>query len=264
MGRIHDALERAEQERAARDGEPRPFATPLDGELRANRPSAPSSDGLLMADLVSGVTDEYRSLRARIQSLRRARPLRSLVVTSASPGEGKTTTAVNLAMSYGYERELDTCLVEADLRTPHVHALLSDRPPVGLTEVLEGDARLEDALVRVPGTRLTVLSVRSVPTQPAELLASSRMYKLIEDLQERFALLILDAPPVLGLPDATQLVDLCDAALFVVASGSTRRADLEAALEQIDRRKLIGAVLNRADRLPPRYGYGEGYGARSS
>ena len=97
MGRIHDALERAEHERAARDGEPRPFATPLDGELRANRPSGVPNEGLLMADLASGVTDEYRSLRARIQSLRRARPLRSLVVTSASSGEGKTRASARAA-----------------------------------------------------------------------------------------------------------------------------------------------------------------------
>jgi polysaccharide biosynthesis transport protein len=248
MGRIHDALERAERERVARDGELRPFAaTPADGELRANRP-AHGAESLLQAELACAVTDEHRSLRARIQSLRRERPVRSLVVTSAGPGEGKTTTAVNLAMSYGFERELDTCLVEADLRTPRVCALLSDRPPVGLTEVLEGDARLDDALVRIAGTRLTVLGVRSVPTQPTELLASSRMQKLVEDLQNRFALLIVDAPPVLGPPDALQLVDVCDAALFVVAAGSTRRAELGAALERIDRRKLIGAVLNRVDR----------------
>jgi len=274
MGRIHDALERAERERATRDGGLHPFATtPGNGELRASRPPEPIAADLLAANLASGVNDEYRSLRARIQSLRRSRPLRSLVVTSAGPGEGKTTTSVNLAMSYGYERELDTCLVEADLRTPSVHTLLSERPPVGVTEVLEGDARLEDALVHVPGTRLTVLSVRSVPTQPAELLASRRMYTLLEELQERFGLVILDAPPVLGLPDATALVDLADAALLVVAAASTRRADLAAALERIDRNKLIGAVLNRVDSPPlrggqaqGRYGYafGESAGARST
>jgi polysaccharide biosynthesis transport protein len=251
MGRIHDALERAERERAARDGDPYGFAQTLgDGGLRATRSAAtPAADeSLLVAELTSDVNDEYRSLRARIQSLRRARPLRSLVVTSACAGDGKTTTAVNLAMSCGLERELDTCLVEADLRTPRIHALLSERPPVGLTEVLEGDARLEHALVRVPSTRLAVLGVRSVPTQPAELLASSRMRTLLEELEKRFALVIVDAPPVLGLPDALQLVDLCDAVLLVVAAGATRRAELEAALQRIDPGKLIGAVLNRAAR----------------
>ena len=293
MGRIHDALERAEQERGLQsrdDGRPSggrqgggrggASLADLDGRavaaeelLREHEPRSRTRQGrqqhrerieasrrakVMLTKPSTAVSDEYRTLRARIQSMRRNRELRSLVVTSALPREGKTTTATNLAMSFGLEPDSRTCLIDVDMRTPALHRSFSELPPSGLAEVLETEAKLEDALVQVPDTKLWVLTVRGLPKRPSELLASARMAELIDELYTRFDTIILDAPPVLGLPDATQLVDLCDAALLVVDAGRTPRSQGEATLQRIDGRKVIGTVLNRASGVSKPYGYGGG------
>ncbi len=271
MGKIHDALQRAEQERTRAGGaasttaahlelEPRMLTGPRRrSSERAERLRDARRSRFMLADTDSSVTEEYRTLRARIQSIRRSQPLRSILVTSALPGEGKTTTAVNLALSFGLELEGATCLVDADLRTPGVHHVFFENPEAGLAELLELDVKLEDALVHVPDTRLSVLTVRALPTHPSELLASRRMTALMEELHSRFDTVLIDSPPILGLPDTTTLVDLCDAVLLVIGSGRASRADLEAALAQIDASKAIGCVFNRSQEAPKGYGL---YGRR--
>ncbi len=273
MGKIHDALQRAEQERARAGAHPGGAASaqllldphPLLAHLsrrsqRAERLRDARRSRIMLADAESRVTEEYRTLRARIQSIRRTRPVRSIVVTGALPGEGKTTTAVNLALSFGLEREGRTCLVDADLRTPAVHNAMFETPETGLAELLERDEKLERALIRVPDTRLSVLTVQALPQRPSELLASRRMGELIDELQSQFDTVIVDAPPILGLPDATTLVDLCESVLFVVGCGGASRHDIELALTQIDASKVLGCVFNRSTETPKTYG--TGYGGR--
>ena len=284
MGKIHDALQRAEAMRRGSEASSVAELTAADIAIpvpekparlgwRARRKAkataakaamaaragtvARSRDSVLVGAGDSPCSEEYRTLRARIQSLRRSREIRSIVVSSCRPGEGKTTTAVNLALSFGLEREQATCLVDADLRTPQVHRAF---PPslVGLAEVLEGDAKLEEALIAVPNTRLMVLPVKAMPTAPSELLSARAMTELVAELHTRFNTVIIDAPPVLGLPDTVTLVDHCDAALFVVGAGRSPREDVESALERLDANKVIGVVLNRCD--PAEIGYLGAYG----
>jgi capsular exopolysaccharide synthesis family protein len=294
LGRIHDALQRAERERErrardlaglldevpqaspaeatddalasdvvpraadrapAREPAPRPMPRPsLDAATRAS--------SLRSADLEGSISDQYKSLRARLQSLRRQREMRSIVVTSAKPGEGKTTTALNLARSFGLDAAFDTCLVDLDLRTASVRSYLASPPPSGVAEVLEDAARLDDALVQVPGTRLFVLPAGKPPANPAELLESARMRQLVDALHSRFGVVIIDSPPVLGLPDDTVIVDLFDAVLLVVGREATTPREISAVLERIDRGKLIGTVLNRSEPVADQYTYG--YYARSA
>ncbi len=280
MGKIHDALRKAEEMRRDAPGE-------LDSEIRMEvssaRPSAPAARetgsgrggwfarrkarrpaprprDTAISTGESTLSEEYRTLRARIQSLRRTRDLRSIVITSTRPGEGKTTTAANLALGFGLEREGLTCLVDADLRTPRVHQVFRGAGAFGLAEVLEGDAKLDEALVAVPDTRLMILPVRALPTAPSELLASRAMLELVAELHTRFQTVIFDAPPVLGLPDTVTLVDLCDAALFVVCAGLAPRDDVESALERLDASKVVGVVLNRCDSSEVPFAGAYGYG----
>jgi capsular exopolysaccharide synthesis family protein len=273
MGKI-DALQRAEQ--ARRGAEPAldvtipelpapvaplpaaPRTWSLRRKTKATRSAAPARHDahVLPSDGGSPFSEEYRTLRARIQSLRRTRDLRTIVVSSTRPGEGKTTTAVNLALSFGLERENPICLVDADLRTPNVQKAFP-AGPVGLAEVLEGDAKLEEALIAVPDTRLMVLPVKALPSAPSDARA---MVTCRPSWQPRFQTIIVDAPPVLGLPDSVTLVDLCDAALFVVGAGRSPRDEVEAALARLDANKLIGVVLNRCDRTEASYLGSYGYG----
>jgi len=282
MGKIHDALRKAEEMRrgapAATDtliethtdvSSAPPAASPARPpsakrrwfkRRKVARPEPKRREAVISTGEAT-LSEEYRTLRARIQSLRRTRELRSIVITSTRPGEGKTTTAANLALGFGLEREGGTCLVDADLRTPRVHQAFRAAGPYGLAEVLEGDAKLEEALVAVPDTRLMVLPVRALPTAPSELLASRAMRALVAELHTRFDTVIFDAPPVLGLPDTVTLVDLCDAALFVVGAGAVPREEIESALERLDASKVVGIVLNRCDssEVPDTgaYGYGK-------
>ncbi len=275
MGKIHDALQKAEQMRRGASAEaeapaasietaaPRPpEAKPgwLARRKKAARTKPAAKRNAAISAGEATLSEEYRTLRARIQSLRRTRELRSIVITSTRPSEGKTTTAANLALSFGLEREGATCLIDADLRTPRVHQAFPFAAKVGLAEVLEGDAKLDEALVAVPDTRLMVLSVRAMPTQPSELLASRAMADLIAELHTRFHTVIVDAPPVLGLPDTVILVDLCDAALFVVGAGHAPRDEVESALERLDASKVLGVVLNRCDSGEVPYAGAYGYG----
>ena len=273
MGKIHDALQKAEQMRrgvsAEPDAAPAPFETAAaraleskPGWLARRKSVGPKarSRGQAVSLGEATLSEEYRTLRARIQSLRRTRELRSIVITSTRPSEGKTTTAANLALSFGLEREGATCLIDADLRTPRVHQVFPGAGRFGLAEVLEGDVKLDEALIAVPDTRLMVLSVRAMPTQPSELLASRAMADLLAELHTRFHTVIVDAPPVLGLPDTVTLVDLCDSALFVVGAGHAPRDEVESALERLDASKVLGVVLNRCDDSEVPYAGTYGYG----
>ncbi len=277
MGKIHDALRKAEEMRhgapAADEVTTEIASNPLAPALpRAAKPSlgwlarrkakrpTPRAREAAITTGEATLSEEYRTLRARIQSLRRTRELRSIVITSTRPGEGKTTTAANLALGFGLEREGLTCLVDADLRTPRVHQVFRGAGQVGLAEVLEGDAKLDEALVAVPDTRLMVLPVRALPTAPSELLASRAMRELVAELHTRFHTVIFDTPPVLGLPDTVTLVDLCDATLFVVGAGIAPRDEVESALERLDAGKVVGVVLNRCANSEVPYAGSYGYG----
>lgn len=268
MGKIHEALQRAEQERAAISAPSEGLPGVRDLVNRAGQVSSTLSRAteiratrrarIVMNDPDCGVSEQYRSLRARIESIRRARPMRSIAITSALPREGKTTTAINLGLSFGLDLERETLLMDADMRTPGVHRVLPDPPLIGLAEVLEEDAKLEEALVRVPETRLSVLPVRGRPLHPSELLSSRRMTRLLEEVYGRFDTVLVDCPPVLGLPDATTLVDLCDATVFVVCRARAARSEIESALERVNAQKLLGTVFNRSPEEPTTYGYGGG------
>jgi len=138
-------------------------------------------------------------------------------------------------------------LVDCDLRLPTIHRSLGLRPDAGLAEVLNGQATADDAIQRVEGTELDVLPVRGVPTNPAELLASEKMSQLLEDLVGRYDRVILDLPCTLGLPDAKTVSELCDGLVFVVRADVTADEEVAAAIDVLDRRRIVGVVLNGAE-----------------
>jgi capsular exopolysaccharide synthesis family protein len=201
------------------------------------------------------VAEQFRTLRGRIDAIASERPVRTVAVTSALRGEGKTIAAVNLAVVTAMGVGRRVLLVDCDLREPQVHRTLGLRPETGLAEVLTDQASLEDAVIKVDGINLEVLPVRALPPNPAELLASTRMRQVLEELAGSYDTVVLDLPNALGIPDAKSVSDISDGLLLVVRADSTPEEEVEAALDVLDRRRVLGLVLNDAE-LPRTEGYG--------
>jgi capsular exopolysaccharide synthesis family protein len=285
MGKVYDALKRAEEQRGLRGhevaarpapaepqpaspssaGSPRPEPPRprtlafLAGLGRVQPPAARETAATLNKRRIvllqpdSFVAEQFRTLRARLDSLAANRPIRTLGVTSALPGDGKTLASIGLAVVNAMQPGRRVVLVDCDLRKPAVASSLGLRVDAGLAEVLTESASLEDALLRVEGHELEVLPVRAVPQNPSELLASEGMRKLLEALSSRYDRVILDLPPTLGLPDAKTVSDLCDGVIFVVRADVTPEPEIASALEVLDRRRVLGLVMNGSEPLASRY-----------
>lgn len=278
MPKHYEALQRAEQERRRKiSGVETPVPTNLSFESSA--PSRTRAGGYLarlfgdrkhsgveesneankrriaLLQPESYVAEQYRSLRGRIDSLASQRPLRTLAVTSANSGEGKSTCSVNLAAVNAMSVGRSVLLVDCDLRRPKVHWTLGLQPRVGLAEILLNQATVDEAILKLDGVNLDVLPVRSVPSNPSELLASPEMRKLIEEVAGKYDRVILDTPACLGLPDAKSVSELCDGLVMVVRAGVTPREEVQAALDILDRRRVVGLVLNGSEASREQYGY---------
>ncbi|WP_223992469.1 polysaccharide biosynthesis tyrosine autokinase [Arthrobacter sp. NicSoilB11] len=190
--------------------------------------------------------ESFRQLRTNLQFANVANRARSILVTSSLPGEGKSTTATNLAISLA-QSGLNVCLVDADLRRPMVHDYLGLDRNVGLTTALVGDVELEDVLQPWGEDNLFTLTSGQIPPNPSELLGSGQMQMLLGQLKDSFDMVIVDAPPLLPVTDATVLSQHVDGIVLVVGVHTLRRPELTrslSALEMVDA-KLLGVVLNR-------------------
>ena len=156
-----------------------------------------------------------------------------------------------MAMSVGR----NVLLIDCDLRRPKVHWTLGLQPHLGLAEVLLNQATVEDAIQKLDGVNLDVLPVRKIPENPSELLASEDMRKLVEGIADRYDRIILDTPACLGLPDAKTVSEICDGLVMVVRAGVTPQEDIQAALDILDRRRIVGMVLNGSESTREQYGY---------
>ena len=203
----------------------------------------------------SFVTEQYRMLRGRIDSLAAQRPLKIVVVASANAGEGKSTAAINLAAVSAMGVGRKVLLIDCDLRRPKIHQSLGLEPQAGLAEVLMGEATFDEAVMKVDNLDLDALGVRSLPPNPSELLASDRMRELLEEVAGRYDRVILDSPAALGLPDAKIVCELADGFVMVLRADKTPREDTEVALDVLGRRRALGMVLNGVDPSRERYSY---------
>lgn len=293
MAKVYDALRRAEEERKRRAsaGEapltslPSPAAevapaprlpvfvsgpapeprghTPFWRRLWARRSRGETADAALdgnkrritLLQPESFVAEQFRTLRGRIDAMSAKQPIRTIVVTSPNPGDGKTTAAINLAAVTALSLGRRVLLVDCDLRKPKVHLALGLRPEAGLAEVLTGSKSLDEAILKVENMTLDVLAVRGRPPNPSELLSSANMVELVEELAKRYDRVILDTPAALGMPDAKAVAELADGIVLVVRADVTSRRDVETSIDLMDRRRLLGLLLNGAEMAQGRYGY---------
>jgi capsular exopolysaccharide synthesis family protein len=192
-------------------------------------------------------TEQYRLMRTRIVHADNGAPVNLLLVTSPGRGEGKTLTAANLGLTMAQEFQQRICLVDADLRNPELHRLfgLSDDAP-GLADVLMGRITLEDALVTIEESHITLLPAGRAGAHPAELLGTTVMRRTLETLRSQFDRVVIDAPAAAPLADVGILAPIVDSVLMVVRAGVTSKPAIQTAVGTIDQGKLLGIVLNEA------------------
>jgi receptor protein-tyrosine kinase len=268
MSRVHDALRRSDRggytAGAAAPGTAEP-AHSLQGLLEQIQevPWDPAAEAhLIDAQRPSEFpAEEFRSLRTRLNHLQGLHPLHAVVVTSASPAEGKSFTAANLALAESHLQGNLTLLADFDFRRPVVHNLFKiDRSP-GITEYLEGKASLGEIIKRVAGTNLFLCPAGSAVINPLELLNLKEVKILIERLPSLFNWVIIDTPPLLFAADANLLSTYCDGTLMVVRLGQTTIDSVTRAIQGLSHNNVIGVVANAARRgeLYSKYTYYHSY-----
>lgn len=219
---------------------------------------APHRPLIVQAGSMSTRAEAFRQLRTNLQFVDLAKRPRSMVITSSIPGEGKSTTSTNLALTMAADGKR-ICLIEGDLRRPRAASYLGLEGAVGLTDVLIGRATLADALQPWgEDEQLFVLPAGPTPPNPSELLGSNAMKSLLAELALHFDLVLIDAPPLLPVTDAAVLGAITDGTVLIVGSGKVKRDQVAKALSNLEavESRLFGVVLNL---LPPKgpgsYGY---------
>jgi protein-tyrosine kinase len=286
MSRIHEALKKAQEERAAQQMN-RGTAAPDFSESAAPLPTTPTAvmdvpafapslptdhlTGPLTYDmllarcpqvrwnpdpsvLLFANNDEnvagkevFRTLRTRLYQVRAVQPLKTVIITSALPGEGKTFVTSNLAHSLIRQRERRVLLIDADLRIPNLHTPLGALQTPGLSDYLLGEVDEFSILQRGREENLFLIPGGKSVQNPNELLAGGKLERLLERLAPVFDWILLDSPPTIPVSDTAILAKMCDGMLMVVRAGSTPFDLAQKACQEFNDRPFLGAVLNRAD-----------------
>lgn len=204
-----------------------------------------NSQGLVLDNPRSITAESYRTLRTNIQFYNVGESMQRLLVTSAGPSEGKSTTAANLAITFAQTGQR-VVIVDADLRRPFLHRLFQVSNLVGLTNVMLGSASLEEALLPTTMPSLSILPTGPIPPNPAEMLGAPRMGEILDQLHEHADVVIIDTPPVLAVTDASVLASVVDGVILVTAAGMVSRELAQRAKTQLEavKARVLGVVLN--------------------
>lgn len=203
------------------------------------------SELITVSEPRSPISEAYRTLRTNLDFASLDQALKSLVVTSAGVGEGKSTTLANLAVVSAQARR-KVILVDADLRRPRLHDLFGLSNQTGLTTVMMDESALAAPPLQETGIEgLLVLTSGQLPPNPAELMGSRRMAEVIDTLAEQADQVFFDTPPVVAVTDAAVLATKVDGVLLVIGAGKTRREHARAAVERLQQinARLLGTVL---------------------
>ncbi len=271
MDRIRKARDLARQERdrsAERREEPRLFEpkpgalVPTTIQYTKTRSFSPSPELLESHRIVNASNSTlaaaaFRMLRTQVLQRMNDNHWRSLAIFSPNGDDGKTTTAINLAVSLAHDHRHTVLLVDFDLKKPALGVKLGLNPEKGTDDLLRGEARIEDCLYHPEGfERLVLLPARAPMEHSSEALAGPRGRELVAELRNRYPdrILLFDLPPVLGADDALAFAPLAECGLVVVAEGSTRRDDLLRCMELLRKTPIVGTVLNRSTDSKSPYG----------
>lgn len=263
-GEIRDEAPRPAGPRSAAPGPRELAASPGARKETPIQPVAREA-GTARAERISildGSTPGAAAARRIAQKVKRraaSRDIRSIAITSSLRGEGKTTTACNLAIALTQlDRSESVVLVDLDLRRPSVARSLGLTPVRTIRDVLERRVSLDEALLVTDIPGLTVLATDRGTSSPEALLASQNLRSLIDQLERRFSRVVIDTPPALVVSDAASVIDATDAYVFVAKAGSTPTKSIRGALDHLPREKVLGCVLNHArdaGSIPTEYYY---------
>jgi exopolysaccharide/PEP-CTERM locus tyrosine autokinase len=264
MERIKQALDLARKEREKQGGSPQVLnaEAPIPRETRAAGESIEYTETRtvdvnvsdlrkrrILVDQQNAVADAYRILRTQILQRMRDNAWNTLAITSPKNGEGKSLSAINLAISLAREVDYTVLLVDANLRTPDIHNQLGIYPKLGLSDYLVNDVPLNELLVHPKGiAKFVVLPAGKPIANSSEMLSSPKMAQLVDELKSRYPsrIVLFDLPPVLTSSDAIAFLPKVDAALVVIEEGSTQKQDLRQAFEMLQGVEIIGTVLNKS------------------
>ena len=233
------------------------------GRLKGMAAAGAPSDSTALAmvnDVRSPIAESYRHLRTSLLLSSAGQPPKTILVTSSQPSEGKTTTAINTAFMLA-QTGAEVLIIDCDLRRPRLHAQFEMSNAKGLTTLLSGERDIESSLQPYQkGANLKVLTSGPVPPNPAELLGSEEMRKLLAKLSERFAHIIIDSPPAISFTDASILSTMVDGVVLVVHGSRSSRAVVRRAKQQLldVGANIFGIVLNNV-RLESQDYYYSGY-----
>jgi protein-tyrosine kinase len=293
MSRIHDALKRAEQERATSIGthveaslpqpEIQPMPMPMPNLQGSGEAMMPGGSGFNYETLLARCpqtawkpdtrtmlffeddetrlgTEEFRTLRSRLYQIREKMPLKRLLITSAMPKDGKSFVAANLAQVLVRQHGRRALVIDADLRNPGMHRHLGAAQSPGLSDYLAGECDEYTVLQRGPMENLFFIPAGRIVASAPELLANGRLKLLLQRIEAMFDWIIMDSSPVIPVSDSTLVAGSCDGVLIVVRSNVTPADLAKRAREEFPDKLLLGAVLNGApsDKLTQsKYYYGE-------
>jgi protein-tyrosine kinase len=294
MSRIHDALKKAEEEKAANPGgvatssEPdrgaeappakRPLfagdsGTSLPEILRFNELKEKCAHPLWKMDASANVfmdggrsslaAEQFRTLRSRLYQIRETKRLKTVVITSAVAGEGKTFAVSNLAQSLVRQRDRRVLIIDGDLRAARQHTTLGAPATPGLSDFLGGSADLFSVIQFGPIENLCLIPGGSSRTarEPSDLLSGPEFKHLLDLVSPIFDWILIDSPPVVPVADASMIAALCDGVLVVVKANSTDIQLAQKACQEFQEKNLIGVLLNRVEAIPGYEDYTYAYGA---
>lgn len=200
----------------------------------------------------SAEREQFRTLRSRLYQVRGNHPIKTILVSSALPQEGKTFIAANLALAIGKQHERNVLLIDADLRNSALHKVLGAPDSPGLVEYLAGEAELSCVIQKAPIANLYFVPAGKKTANPAELIGNGRLPRLIDSAGAMFDWIIVDSPSAIPVTDASLIADGCDGVVLVIKANSTGFDVAGKACSEFRRKPLLGVVLNWAG-VTPKY-----------
>ncbi len=254
MSHIERALQKATEQRAKEGSPQAPEREAVVNPTYTTTRSLQVDEALLLQNRLvtvsanAAVVEQYNILKTRILQRTREQGLNTIMVTSTGPGEGKTLTAINLAISIARELTQTVLLIDADLRAPAVNRHFGFEADAGLSDYLFRDQLLAELLINPGIAKLTILPAGRPVGNSVEYLGSPKMRALVEEMKARYPdrYLIFDCPPLLTHADPLIFSDYVDGVLLVVEAGKTPERDIRKAVELLSGRLVLGCVLNNA------------------